>query len=85
MEPNRAVKHEDSDWHTCAGRRPMVSAPAYWQASPMTIPNTPEAAASQNKCSDGSHQIAHNQAKDAEHHARQRLPDEHDRRYPHHP
>ena len=55
MEPNRAVKHEDSDWHTCAGRRPMVSAPAYWQASPMMIPNTPEAAASQNKCSDGSH------------------------------
>ena len=49
------MKHEDSDWHTCAGRRPMVSAPAYWQASPMMIPNTPEAAASQNKCSDGSH------------------------------
>ena len=30
-------------------------------------------------------QVARNQAKDAEHHACQRLPDEHDRRYPHHP
>lgn len=39
----------DSDWHTCAGRRPMVSAPA-WPGVAYDDPKHPEAAASQNKC-----------------------------------
>ena len=49
------MKHEESDWQTCAGRRPMVNAPAYRQASPMMIPKSPETAASQNSRMDGSH------------------------------